>query len=185
MPSRTLTDSEAEPPISRRRRRRSSWRATSSSGSTAVSVATRYPRWRDVTHKVGPSLRNIAGKLDAGLSRRPDPQSGRLPADHADAAAVRSRRASCRPGAGRNAASRRKPRFAPWSNTCWRRPRRSSRRLRRRRDSAAFGERGRRLFEMQGCLACHRHRDFPRARRSKGPTCRTSARIPAGTRPRG
>ena len=35
-------------------------------------------------------------------------------------------------------------------------------------DLAAVG-RGRRLFETQGCLACHRHRDFPKAQSTQGP----------------
>ncbi len=30
-------------------------------------------------------------------------------------------------------------------------------------------ERGKKLFEMQGCLACHKHRDFPRGQAIQGP----------------
>lgn len=36
-------------------------------------------------------------------------------------------------------------------------------------DATASAERGKRLFEIQGCLACHRHRHFPKGEATQGP----------------
>ena len=46
-------------------------------------------------------------------------------------------------------------------------------------------ERGRRLFQTQGCLACHRHRDFPQGQATQGPDLsRVGAKYRPGTGPR-
>ena len=52
--------------------------------------------------------------------------------------------------------------------------------------SAASAERGKGLFEVRGCLACHMHSDFPAATMTQGPDLsRIGAKLGGGDAPRG
>jgi cytochrome c2 len=126
------------------------------------------PPLRDATHKVGPSLRNIAGKLRAEYLAdhiRDPAQSlpgSRMPRqyglwEHLDepvlAQTKRSEEAEIAAIAEELQASARKiepPSPAGVTESC-------------------SAERGRQLFQTQGCLACHRHRDFPQGQATQGP----------------
>ena len=123
----------------------------------------------DVGHKVGPSLRNIAGKLrpEYLADRIRDPAhllpSTRMPRqyglwEHLEARVLadtrRSEEAEIAAMVEELLASAKQiaPPPAPAGVT-----------------EVPSAERGKRLFQTQGCLACHRHRDFPQGEATQGP----------------
>ncbi len=124
------------------------------------------PAFSDVTHKVGPSLRKIAGKFDADyLARRIRNPADVLPttrmprlfgliehlSERVRAETRRSEEAEIHAVVEYLLASAET--FEPPASHA---------------TAAPSIERGRRLFEMQGCLGCHRHRDFPRGQATQG-----------------
>jgi len=126
------------------------------------------PSFSDVKHKVGPSLRKIAGKFDAdylaGQIRNPadvlpttrmprlygldEHLSGRVLAETRRSEEVEIRAVVVYLLAS---AEKVEPPAPP------------------RTTAPPSVDRGRRLFEMQGCLACHQHRDFPKGRAVQAP----------------
>jgi cytochrome c551/c552 len=127
------------------------------------------PVFRDVGHKVGPSLRNIAGKVRpkylADHIRNPSESlpSTRMPRqyglwEHLEGRVLADTQRSEEAEIGAivdellgSAANLQPP---PVLSGVTEPP---------------SAERGKRLFETQGCLACHRHRDFPHGEATQGP----------------
>jgi cytochrome c551/c552 len=127
------------------------------------------PVFRDVSHKVGPSLRNIAGKLRpkylADHIRNPSESlpSTRMPRqygllEHLEGRVLADTQRSEEAEIGAivaellgSAANLQSP-PTPAGVT-----------------ESPSAERGKRLLETQGCLACHRHRDFANAGATQGP----------------
>lgn len=128
-------------------------------------LAAEHPR-PGTMRKVGPSLRDVAERLDAAaiMNRIADPASfrpaTRMPRlfgmhEHLDGAGLDAARrfepveiramAEYLLAASRPVATLEAPATSP------------------------SAERGKRWFRTQGCLACHRHRDFPEAQATQGP----------------
>ena len=143
------------------------------------------PPLRDTTHKVGPSLRNIAGKLRAEYLadhiRNPSQSlpGTRMPRqyglwEHLEGTVLadtkRSEEAEIAAIAEELQASAKNIEPLPVPSGVTEPP---------------SAERGRRLFQTQGCLACHRHRDFPQGQATQGPDLsRVGAKYRPGTGPR-
>ncbi len=131
------------------------------------------PVFHDVRHKVGPSLRNIAGKLGpeylADRIRNPARflPTTRMPRqyglwEHLEGRVLADTRRSEEAEIGAvveyllASAKNVQPPPTPFRAT-----------------ESPSAERGKRLFETQGCLACHRHQDFPKALATQGPDLST------------
>ena len=125
--------------------------------------------------KVGPSLRHVGQQGGLRFPHQLDRQSPRFPSRYADAAVLRRVGSSGerKPRAWPSRSGWSRSRFAPWLNICsapasrLNMPKRPPSPRRRERDQAIA--RGKKVFEVRGCLACHQHADFPKGVATQGP----------------
>ena len=130
------------------------------------------PALKNVNHKVGPDLRNIAGKFNA------DYLAGRIrnPADVLPTTRMPRLYGLDEHLSGRVQAETRRSEDAEIRTVVEYLLASSAKVTGSDPSSAASGaivppsaERGKQVFETQGCLACHQHRDFPKGIATQGP----------------
>ena len=129
-------------------------------------AASRY-RSAGELRKVGPSLRHVGGeeqfRVPLRLDRRPAP----VPAQHQDAAVLRFARSS--DGDGLAVAKEFEPVEVRAISEYLLGASQPFEYLKPADDAKGSAERGKKVFEMRGCLACHSHADFPDGKATHGP----------------